>query len=65
MMATSSKNTMLAAGSYLADGILEDQINKAKNSNPAFSSVPLDSNQWVKTTDPNSRTEFLYRVEAE
>lgn len=65
MMATSSKNTMLAAGSYLADGILENQITKAKDSNPSFVSVPLDSSQWVKTTDPNSQTEFLYRVEAE
>ena len=62
MMAASTKNRMLAAGSFFAEKVLAREISLAQETSrsPAFSSVT--SSDWITTTDPNTGTEFLYRV---
>ena len=72
MMAASNKNRMLTAGSFFAESILERETARAQETAgepstgtpTAFSAGVTNGTDWITTTDPNSGSEFVYRVTA-
>lgn len=66
MVNASTKNRMMAAGSFFAEKVLAREINVAQESGrvPAFTAINNGS-EWITTTDPNTGTEFLYRFDPE
>ncbi len=67
MMAASTKNTLLATGSYFAEGVLEKTIAEGIEDEAAtFAQYRIGKiyNQDITTTDPASKTKFIYRVTA-
>lgn len=71
MMTASTKNSLLSAGSYFAETILEREKSAALErvangaTSDVFQNLPNDGSEWITTHDENNQTEFNYRVNAE
>jgi type II secretory pathway pseudopilin PulG len=73
LLHNTNKNSMLSAGAFFADTVLDDQISLAQeslllapdNASPAFASTIVEGEEMLATTDEELQTKYIYRLEAE
>ena len=75
LLRNTEKNSLLSAGAFFADSVLEQQIAQAEatlaaapsNATPAFTELSVEGEGFLSTTDNDNgrQTKFLYRVDVE
>lgn len=73
LLQNTEKNSLLSAGAFFADSVLERQIAQAEatllaapsNATPAFPAPSIEGEGFLSTTDNDRQTKFLYRVDVE
>ena len=73
LLHNTNKNSMLSAGAFFADTVLDKQILLAQealalapdNANPAFAVTTVEGEEMLATTDEKLQTKYIYRLEAE
>jgi type II secretory pathway pseudopilin PulG len=73
LLHNTNKNSLLSAGAFFADTVLDQQISQAQqslslaadNADPAFPAALVEGEDSLATNDEELQTKYIYRLEAE
>lgn len=73
LLHNTNKNSLLSAGAFFADTVMDSQITRAQetlnmqsdNANPAFAATTVEGEETLATSDEELQTKYIYRLVAE